>query len=175
MNDVSDLQLQTKRLVLRPYSSGDLESLHRFLGDPETMSYYPEPYSRERVQGVIERNQKTWRESHFGLLVVIQRENNEIVGDCGITLQNIDGTREFEVGYRFSKDYWGRGYALEAAKAVVEYGFRTLGSRRLCSYMPTEHHASRRVAEKVGMTFEKSFRNSNNRGVLTSVYSISAS
>ena len=174
-NERPILWINTRRLRLRPYVLADLDSVHRFLGDPDTMNFYPLPYTREKVASVIERNQKTWEESQFGLMVVIEKLSNEVVGDCGITVQTIDGVNEFEVGYRFAKEFWGKGFGGEVASAVIQYGFQTLGLRRLCSYMPASHRQSRRVAEKVGMTLEKTFRNTNNGNVLTSVYSMTAS
>ena len=104
---------------------------------------------------------------------MIETASGDFVGDCGITLQDIDGAKEHEVGYRIGKAKWGRGYAHEAAAAVVQYGFETLGLNRLCSYMASDHLQSRRVAEKLGMLLEKEYRNPGNRNYLTCVYAIS--
>ena len=164
--------IHTERLSLRPYQNEDLDQVLSFLGDSETMSFYPSPFSREKVIEMIERNIETWRKSSFGLMIVVEKGCEEIVGDCGITIQNIDERDEHEVGYRFDRRVWGRGYASEAAIAIIRYGFKTLGLAKLSSYMPSDHLQSRRVAEKVGMGFEKEYRNSKNRDKLTSVYSM---
>jgi [ribosomal protein S5]-alanine N-acetyltransferase len=101
--------IHTERLSLRPYQNEDLDQVLSFLGDSETMSFYPSPFSREKVIEMIERNIETWRKSSFGLMIVVEKGCEEIVGDCGITMQNIDGRDEHEVGYRFDRRVWGRG------------------------------------------------------------------
>jgi len=169
---MADFSTQTARLSLRPYQIDDLDQVMRFLGDSETMSFYPSPFSKEKVIELIDRNIGTWRDSGFGLMVVVEKGSAEIVGDCGITLQNIDGRDEHEVGYRLDRRVWGRGYASEAAAAIIQYGFKALGLPKLSSYMPSDHLQSRKVAERVGMGFEKEYRNSRNRDKLTSVYSM---
>jgi RimJ/RimL family protein N-acetyltransferase len=103
---------------------------------------------------------------------VLEKATGEFVGECGITIQDIDGVKEHEVGYKIAKEKWGRGYAHEAAAALVQYGFGTLGLSRLCSYMASDHLQSRRVAEKLGMVLEKEYRNPRNRDYLTCVYAI---
>lgn len=167
--------IHTDRLSLRPYREDDLDVVSPFLADAETMSFYAAPYSLEKVQGMILTNRKTWGDSNYGMMVVFETGSGGAIGDCGITIQNIDGSDEYEVGYRFDKRVWGKGYASEAAMAVIQYGFQTLGLSRLYSYMPSDHSQSRRVAEKCGMVFVKEFRNPRNRGKLTSVYSIASS
>jgi RimJ/RimL family protein N-acetyltransferase len=102
----------------------------------------------------------------------MDKHSGEYVGDCGITIQVIDGEEEFEVGYRVRKEYWGQAFAPEAARAMVEYGFKKLGLKKLCSYMAKDHHQSRRTAEKAGMMLQKEYRNPNNRDILTTVYAI---
>lgn len=163
--------IHTERLSLRPYRKDDLDQALSFLGDPKTMSFYPCPFSKEKVIEMIERNMRTWRDMGFGLMTVFETGSGEIVGNCGITIQSIDGKDEHEVGYRFHRRVWGRGYASEAAIAIVRYGFKTLGLAKLSSHMPSDHLQSRRVAEKIGMVFEKEYRNLRNRNKPTSVYS----
>ena len=168
------VRIETERLLLRPYGKGDFESALGVLGDAGTMSFYPEPFSREKVRLVIENSMKTYQEHGYGMFAMLLREEETYIGDCGITLQNIDGVDELEIGYRIGKDYWGKGYAPEAASAMRDYGFKDLGLRKLCSYMPAHHLQSRRVAEKTGMQLEKSFKNTRNRDIETVVYSMHA-
>jgi len=166
------MKIETSRLWLRPYTQDDIEDAVGVLGDAETMSFYPRPYSAEEVANIVRVSMETYRSAGFGRFAVIERESGSYIGECGITLQDIDGVKEQEVGYRFAKRCWGRGYAYEAAAAVVRYGFDTLRLDRLCSYMASDHHQSRRVAEKLGMRLEKQYHNARNRGYLTCVYSI---
>jgi RimJ/RimL family protein N-acetyltransferase len=164
------MQIETARLRLRPYVETDLSDALAVLGDSGTMSFYPQPYSEEQVAAILRKNIDSYNLHRYGLFAVIEKDSGRFVGDCGITLPNIDGKDEYEVGYRIGKAWWGRGYAPEAAAAIVTYGFGTLGLARLCSHMPADHLQSRRVAEKLGMVLEKQFLNSRNRGYLTCVY-----
>ena len=86
---------------------------------------------------------------------VILRENGKLIGYCGFFLQMVDGVEEFEIGYRLDPEYWGRGMATEAARAVRDHAFRDLRAARVISLILPENFASRRVAEKNGMRLEK--------------------
>ena len=90
--------------------------------------------------------------SQFG---VIFREDDRLIGYCGFFAQTVDGSEELEIGYRLDPAYWGRGVATEAAREVRDYGFSDLTRPRLISLIHPDNHASRRVAEKNGMTPEK--------------------
>ncbi|WOO43072.1 GNAT family N-acetyltransferase [Rubellicoccus peritrichatus] len=166
------MEIETERLILRPFREEDLDDEFSILGDPDTMSFYPRAYTREEVAEIIAKNIRTFEASGYGLFAVTDKHSGEYVGDCGITIQSIDGEEEFEVGYRIRKEHWGRGLAPEAARAMVEYGFKKLGLKKLCSYMPKNHHQSKRTAEKAGMTLQKEYRNPRNRDILTTVYAI---
>lgn len=164
------LELQTKRFVLRPLEKTDHAALWRVFGDAETMVFYPEPYTPAKVDALIRRNRKRYDRYGYGLFAVIEKDSGALVGDCGITIQDIQGKNQYELGYHILKEKWGQGYAPEAAEAVKEYGFQELGLKRLYSYMASNHHQSRRVAEKIGMRLETQYLNPRNQNVLTSVY-----
>ncbi|MGE9295943.1 MAG: GNAT family N-acetyltransferase [Puniceicoccales bacterium] len=166
------MEIETERLLLRPFREVDLDDEFSVVGDAETMSFYPKPYSKEEVAKIIAKNIQTFETSGYGLFAVIDKRNGEYLGDCGITIQTINGEEEFEVGYRIRKEHWGQGFAPEAARAIVAYGFQKLGLKKLCSYMAKDHHQSRRTAEKAGMTLQKEYRNQRNRDILTTVYVI---
>ena len=164
--------IETKRLILRPFEESDFEDLKSVWGDSETMSFYAEIHSEEKMKEIISEQIHTFQKYGYGLFVVKEKENGLFIGDCGITTQDIDGVEEYEIGYRIKKDHWGLGYASEAARAVKEYAFENLKLERLCSYMESSHQQSRRVAEKIGMKLEKEYSNPNNRNLPTTVYSI---
>lgn len=166
------MKIETNRLYVRPYEEADLHDALTVLGDRETMSFYPQVYSEEQVAAMIRQSIETHRLHGYGRYAVIEKVGGEFIGDCGITIQDIDGKEEHEVGFRIGKAKWGRGYAHEAASALIKYGFDVLALGRLCSYMASDHGQSRRVAEKLGMTLEKQYRNPRNRGFLTCVYAI---
>ncbi|MEM9419687.1 MAG: GNAT family N-acetyltransferase [Planctomycetota bacterium] len=166
------MEIETERTLLRPYRLSDLDEAFLVVGDAETMSFYPQPYTRDQVRQIIEKNIRTYQEAGYGLFAVRDKKIGCFLGDCGITVQIIDGREELEVGYRIGKEYWGQGIAPEAAKAMIRYGFETLGLEKLYSYMAKDHHQSRRTAEKTGMTLEKEYNNPRNRDLPTTVYSI---
>ncbi len=166
------MELKTKRLRLRPFCAADADALHRVLGDPATMSFYPEPYSLEKVRFLIEKHGRLFAEQGIGWFAMLHQDGGHLIGDCGITIQNIDGVEEYEIGYHTAKAHWGNGYATEAARAIRDYGFEKLNLKKLCSYMAADHLASRRVAEKNGMALEKIYNNPRNRNFPTTVYSI---
>lgn len=164
--------LETERLHLREIVKEDLDPLYAILSDPETMSYYPAPYSRNDTESFINKNIERYKTIGCGLWAIILKSENKFIGDCGITIQDIDGVDAHEIGYHLHIDYWGNGYATEAAKAVKYYGFNTLKLKKLYSYMAADHLPSRSVAERNGMTIEKTFNNPRNRHLPTIVYSI---
>ena len=164
--------IETDRLFLRPFQESDFEDLKSVWGDRETMSFYPEPYSDKRIREGISKQINTFEKHRYGLFAVLDKNTGAFLGDCGITIQDIDGVEEYEIGYHIKKEHWGLGYAPEAAWAVKRYGFETLKLRKLSSYMESTHKQSRKVAEKIGMKLEKEYLNPNNRNLPTTVYSI---
>jgi len=86
---------------------------------------------------------------------MVLKSSGEVVGDCGLSRQTVDGTDEIEIGYHVRRDLWGQGYAPEAARACQGYGFARLGADRLISLIRPENLPSRRVAEKTGLSLWK--------------------
>lgn len=149
------LILETPRLLLREFEPNDADALARVLTDAETMRYYPAPLDRAGVEQWIARNRVRYASDHYGLWAMILKESRELIGDCGLIRQEVDGTVEVEIGYHVRRDLWGRGLAPEAAAACRDYGFSQLRAKRLISLIRPENTPSRRVAEKVGLTLWK--------------------
>ena len=147
--------LGTERLLLREFVLEDVDALALVLSDPETMRYYPATLDRAGVAEWIRRNRRRYVDAGHGLWAMVLKSSGELVGDCGLTRQAVDGTEEIEIGYHVRRDLWGRGYAPEAARACREYGFGRLGADRLISLIRPENLASRRVAEKTGLSLWK--------------------
>lgn len=103
----------------------------------------------------IERNIQRYTQHGFGLWTLILKESGDLIGDCGLVLQEIDGVEEVEIGYHVHRDLWGQGLATEAAQACRDYGFSQLGFDKLISLINPANIASRRVAEKNGMRLIK--------------------
>ncbi len=147
--------LETSRLILRQFLPADADALARVLSDPETMRFYPAPYDRVGVENWIARNLRRYANDGHGLWAMILKATGELIGDCGLTVQEVDGSTEIEVGYHVLRDLWGQGLATEAARACRDYGFACLPVERIISLIRPENLPSRRVAEKNGMTVWK--------------------
>ena len=165
------MKIETERLILRELTLDDLDDLHAIFSDPESMQHYPGSFSLEKSKKWIERNIKRYATNEFGLWGVILKEENKLIGDCGITMQNINGKMEPEIGYHINKNYTNNGYATEAAIACRDYAFNFLKLNRLYSYMKYTNAASMRVAEKNGMEFVTEVEDQKN--IKTRIYSIS--
>jgi len=150
--------LETRRLILRELKPQDQGELAKVLCDQEAMRYYPHPFSEEEAAGWIRWNMDNYRQYGHGLWAVIRREGGVFLGDCGITIQEIEGRQLPELGYHIIPAFGGRGYATEAAAACVTYAFETLGMDELYSYTTPANIPSRRVAEKIGMKEAGRFR-----------------
>jgi RimJ/RimL family protein N-acetyltransferase len=161
--------LQTQRLTLREFEPEDVDALATILSDPETMRYYPMSFDRAAVADWIRRNRTRYANDGHGLWAMIRNSTGELIGDCGLVRQSVDGSDEIEVGYHVRRDLWGHGYATEAARACSDYGFANLKVDRLISLIRPENLASCRVAEKNGMTIWKEVTRAN---LLHYVYSI---
>jgi RimJ/RimL family protein N-acetyltransferase len=161
--------LKTERLLLREFVSEDCDALATILSDPQTMRYYPAPFDRAAVADWIQRNRTRYANDGYGLWAMILNSTHELIGDCGLVRQSVDGVDEIEIGYHVRRDLWGQGYATEAARGCREYGFVTLAADRLISLIRPENLASRRVAEKNGMTIWKEVTRAN---LLHYVYAI---
>ena len=161
--------LETARLVLREFVAEDADALALVLSDPETMRYYPAPYDRAGVEQWIARNQRRYADDGVGLWAVVLKATGEVIGDCGITRQQVEGEYLYEIGYHLRRDLWGQGLATEAAVACREWGFAHLGAERLISLIRPENLASCRVAARNGMTIWKEVEW---RGLRHCVYSV---
>jgi [ribosomal protein S5]-alanine N-acetyltransferase len=143
--------LETERLQLRHLRPDDLAAMHEYLGDAETMKYYPAPYSREFIKRGIEQNLDRYKKYGYGLFAVALKSLEDLIGDCGLVWQDLPHGRELEVGYHFHRDHWGHGYATEAAKACIDYAFSNAGVDRVISLIRPENVPSQRVAERNGL------------------------
>jgi len=145
--------ITTSRLVLRALSAKDLDPLYQVFGGKDVMRYFPstDVPTRDQVQKMISHQLKHWDEHGFGWWALEPREKNELIGWSG--LQFLPETDEIEVAYLLAPAYWGQGLATEAAKASLRYGFEELGLENVVAIVHPENAASRRVIEKLGMSF----------------------
>lgn len=133
-------------------TAADLDDMASLLGDPDVMTYYPAPKTREQASDWISWNVKNYAEHGYGLWII---ETNEgvFIGDCGLTWQPVNGKPRLEVGYHVRRNAQGLGYATEAAAACRDFARSTLGAPELVAIIDPRNAPSRRVAEKIGMRY----------------------
>lgn len=144
--------LETERLYLREMNQSDFASLCRILKDDETMYAYEGAFSDDEVREWLDRQIARYQKWGFGLWAVILKDTNEMIGQCGLTMQNWKDDEVLEIGYLFERAHWHKGYASEAAKACKKYAFETLNASEVCSIIRDTNTASQNVAIRNGMT-----------------------
>jgi RimJ/RimL family protein N-acetyltransferase len=147
--------IETCRLCLRMFEPADVDALANINSDPEVMRHTGDgnPVSYEETEKRLYAYIEHWRQHGFGLRAAIHKSDHAFVGFCG--LQFVAGTQEIEVGFRLAKEYWGRGLATEATRAVLRHGFEVLGLERIIGLTQPGNVASQRVLEKSGLKHEK--------------------
>lgn len=149
--------LETERLILREMSQVDFQDLCKILQDDDVMYAYEGAFSNEEVQEWLDRQIERYKEYGFGLWAVILKETNELIGQCGLTMQDYNGDKVMEVGYLLQKKHWHQGYASEAAISCKHYAFNQLKAKEVYSIIRDTNIASQKVAKNNGMTFKDSF------------------
>ena len=147
-----DFSLLTPRLRLRPLTPEDAPALLRTMGDPVAMVAYERTFSLPDIQVWIEKNIRRYARFGAGLWAAELLENGEVIGQCGLVPQEVDGLSFWEIGYLCERRHWHRGYATEAARASRNYGFDVLSAPALYSIIKHDNQPSQNVARRVGMT-----------------------
>jgi RimJ/RimL family protein N-acetyltransferase len=148
-------RLKTERLLLRPFTLADAEDVQRLAGDRDiasTTASIPHPYDDGVAEQWIAVHQQRFEEGSWLNLAITRDPDGALVGALGLRFE-LEHDRA-ELGYWIGKPYWGRGYATEAARALVQYGFDTLGLHRIFARHFARNPASGRVLQKIGMTHE---------------------
>lgn len=158
--------IETKRLFIREMMQADYDALCRIMCDEEVMRVaYESAFSLEEAQNWLNRQFKRYEEYGFGLWAVVLKETNEMIGQCGLTMQGWREKEILEIGYLFQKAYWHKGYATEAAIACREYAFSVLKASTVYSIIRNTNTASQNVAVRNGMKMidkdSKNFRNAD--------------
>lgn len=150
--------IETERLLLRIYKPEELEIVYKMLADKNVTRFYPPGFSitREEVLASLPRRFKHWRERGFGQLGVFEKENENLLGYCG--LQPFDNTPEIEIYYGFFEAAWGKGYATEAARAMLRFGFENTNLDKISAGTHPDNVASQKVLQKIGLEKHEGLR-----------------
>lgn len=167
---LTSIPLETERLILREMTPGDYNALYAVLADSDIMQHYPYTFDEGRVQRWIATNQARYREDGFGLWAVCLKETGEMIGDCGLSLQNINGRPRLEIGYHIAKAHQRQGYAREAARACRDWAFAHTTFGVVYSYMQKSNIPSIATAKANGMQLMEEY--TDGEGWPTLVYGI---
>jgi len=148
--------LETPRLLFRQLELRDVQELYSLYQDIEIRHYFPDSVlsyddTKEELEWYINGHPQYPK---LGLWATVHKESGKFIGRCGLLPWEIDGTLEIEIAYLLNKDFWHQGFATEAAKGIMSYGFEKLHLTRLICMMHPENVASQKVAERIGMKLE---------------------
>ena len=153
--------LETERLLLRRFTESDVDNLYDLDGDPEVMRFLnggkprPRDVIRNRTLPRILRSYE--RFEGFGVWAAIERSTGRFLGWFAFHPPETGGPEEVELGYRLRRSAWYKGYATEGSRALIRKGFTELGVRRVVAETLAVHAASRRVMEKAGLVYVRTF------------------
>jgi RimJ/RimL family protein N-acetyltransferase len=150
--------LSTKRLVLRPFATDDVETHGHIFSDPRVTRYLPRgPFAPERARDIAARTishfSEHWGRHGFGVWAVVDEASGALIGQCG--LNNLAEAPETEVLYLLDWPFWGQGLATEAAQAAGDVAFHQVGLKRIVGLTAPENVASQRVLGKIGLHYER--------------------
>jgi RimJ/RimL family protein N-acetyltransferase len=144
------LPIQTERLCIRPFDSGDVDPMADVYGDAEVMRHVCiGVLDRAGTAALLEDYRRAQEQRGFSTWAVVEKASGTVIGDVGFGLY--EPTDEPELGYTLAASAWGRGYALEAARACVAAAFAHLPQRRLVAKIEPENERSLRLAQRLGM------------------------
>lgn len=165
------MKIETERLIIREMTEHDFDALYCVLADSDIMRHYPYTFDEARVRGWIKRNIERYHVFGFGLWAVCLKETGEMIGDCGLTMQLINGQIKPEIGYHVRADQQRKGYAKEAAIAVRDWTFQNTPFQVVYSYMKHTNEPSARTAVAYGCKQVDEFQDEVND--ITEVFAIS--
>jgi RimJ/RimL family protein N-acetyltransferase len=149
--------IETERIYLREMDENDYENLSEILQDKDVMYAYEHSFSDDETKEWLEKQLKRYKEYGFGLWALIDKMTQEFIGQCGLSIQNVNDKEYLEIGYLLKKKYWHNGFAAEAANACKNYAFDKLNAKAVYSIIRVDNIPSQKVAERIGMKIEEEF------------------
>jgi len=156
---MTEIGVRTERLALRQWRESDRAPFADLNADPEVMRHFPATLTRERADELIDRHRALLEAGEPGLFAVEVAESGVFIGFVGLAVPQFEATFTpcVEIGWRLARSAWGHGYASEAALAVLDHGFDTLGLEEIVSFTSLANLRSRAVMERIGMSFVEEF------------------
>lgn len=147
------ISLHTERLTLRPWKPSDLEPFARLNGDPDTLRFYPATLDRAQSDAIARRSQDLIEKNGWGPWAVELKETGVFIGMVGLNRPVADLPFQpcVELVWRLLPEYWGKGYATEAARSCMDFGFDTLGLEQIVAYTAQLNLPSQTVMQRLGM------------------------
>jgi RimJ/RimL family protein N-acetyltransferase len=152
-------QLHTDRLLLRGWRTEDREPFAQMGADAEAMRFYPAMLTRAEYDARVDQYEREWARDGFGKWAVEIPGVATFAGSIGLAVPAFEAsfTPCVEIGWRLAREYWGRGYATEAARAAIEFGFTRIGLDEIVAFTVPANKRSVRVMEKLGMKYSGEF------------------
>jgi RimJ/RimL family protein N-acetyltransferase len=149
-------ELRTERLLLRRWRETDRLPFQRINADPRVMEFFPEPLTAEISDALFDRAQEHFNQRGFGPFAVELLDTRSFIGFIGLSVPKFEAhfTPAVEIGWRLAFEHWGKGLATEGAGAVLAFGFEAFGMDQIVSFTVPPNLRSRRVMEKIGMTYD---------------------
>jgi len=149
--------LHTTRLLIRHFRADDWRDLHRLQGDPQATAFIGGTWTEQKCREMVARSVAAYPSNLWEWWAVADRQTDRVLGACWLGPLNrrwceaLGWGEEIELGYRYAREHWGKGYATEAARAMLGRGFDDLGLRRIVAIVDVRNAASERVLQKLGM------------------------
>ena len=145
------MQYETPRLYTREMTLADTPDIVKMLQDKAVMYAYEHAFSTKEIEDWMSRQFTRYEELGFGLWTLVRKDTHEIIGQCGLTMQDIGDREVLEIGYLLQKEHWHKGYATEAAIGCKEYAFSVVQAREVFSIIRDTNYSSMNVAIRNGM------------------------
>ena len=158
INSKTKIIIECERFYLREYRESDYQDLSEIYQDAENMKYFGAPYDDKMMRRLMDWTFDNYQKYGFGFWAIIDKSSGEFIGDCGLSMQHIDGEWLPEIGYHLKRKYHHMGYAIQAATLVKEYIFKNYNFDALYGYTEEENIPSINVMKKNGMTLFKRYQ-----------------
>lgn len=146
----------TPRLLIRQLDPNDLQALIPILSDKTVMEFSTTgPLSESKIQLWLNEIISGYGQPGPSIYAIILKDENKLIGFCGINPTDLDGRTEIEILFRLAQNYWNQGYAFEATHAVIQYAFNTLAINEIIAVLDPRNQRSLNVIQKLQMSYEK--------------------